>query len=132
MTMVVLAGLGSGLGVIGIFLGVHPASPSLRAALIQLESQSENASERTAVVRRRERGRVDARLAAKLAAAASEQGFVRQRVWPLLRVTGTSIQDLCREVLLGAGAGLVLPGVWWIVLTAGGVHLPFTVPVWSG
>jgi tight adherence protein C len=132
MTMVVLAAVGSGLGVIGIFLGMHPASPTLRAALIQLESQPENALERTAVVRRRERGRVDARLAAKLAAAASEQTFVRQRVWPLLRVTGTSIQDLCREVLLGAGAGLVLPGVWWIVLTAGGVHLPFTVPVWSG
>ena len=132
MTMVVLTALGSGLGVIGIFLGVRPASPSLRAALIQLESQPKNAFERTAVVRRGARGRLDAQMAAKLAATASEQAFVRQRVLPLLRMTGTSIQDLCREVLLGAGVGLVLPGVWWIVLTAGGVHLSFGVPVWAG
>jgi len=28
--------------------------------------------------------------------------------------------------------GLLLPGVWWMVVTAGGVHLSFAVPLWAG
>jgi Flp pilus assembly protein TadB len=42
------------------------------------------------------------------------------------------MQDFCGEVVLAATAGLVLPGLWWMAVTAGGVHLPFVVPIWTG
>jgi Flp pilus assembly protein TadB len=67
-----------------------------------------------------------------LAVAVAERSYVRARVTPLLRITGTSLEDLCGEIVLAATVGFLLPDIWWMVVTAGGVHLPFGVPLWLG
>jgi tight adherence protein C len=132
MTVVVVSALGSALGLVGLVLALRPASPSLRAALLELEGQPAGLSRGADDRSQRSSKRADALLAEKLAATASEREFVRTRIWPLLKITDTSIEELCGQVLLGASVGVVLPGVCWIVVSAGGVHLPFAVPLWAG
>jgi tight adherence protein C len=132
MTTVVLCGLGAATGVIGIIMALRPAAPSLRAALAELDQPPLSSSPGSESAVRAPGVRVDLYLTTRLATAASERAAVRSRLWPLLTITGRSIQDLCREVLLGAIAGGLLPGVWWAVVTAAGVQLPFAVPVWAG
>jgi tight adherence protein C len=130
MTTVILTALGSAVGVVGLFVALRPAPPSLRAALGHLgdhpgDSRAEGA-------RRPGGGRIDHVVVGRLALVVSDQDFLRARLWPMFVMTGTSIQDLCGQILLGSVVGVVLPGVWWMVVTAGGVHLAFAVPVWAG
>ena len=132
MTTVVVTALGSALGVIGVIAALRPASPSLHSALLELERHPDSAWRRSEVPIRPSGVRLDRYFAAHLAVVASERDYVRSRLWPLLTITGISVQEFCGEVLLGATAGFVLPGVWWIVVTAGGVHIPFAVPIWTG
>jgi Flp pilus assembly protein TadB len=76
--------------------------------------------------------RIDRHVGDRLGALVDERTLVRQRVWPLLATTGVSMQELCAQVVLAAGVGFVLPGVWYAVVSAGGVHLPVVVPIWAG
>ena len=131
MKTVLLTALGTAIGAIGFVVALYPATATLRASLAELERQPEPG--RGLESRRRSPGmRFDRYLAGKLADVVSEQADVRSRLTPLLAITGTSIQDFCGEVLLGATVGFVLPGVWWMVVTAGGIHLAYTVPIWAG
>jgi tight adherence protein C len=132
MTTVVVTALGCALGVIGMVVALRPTSPTLRAAMAALEHPPKEAGSRSVEPRRGSGARLDRYLGVRLAAVVSERDDVRTRLGPLLAITGTSIQDLCGEVLLGATVGLVLPGLWWMLVTAGGVHLPFAVPLWVG
>jgi pilus assembly protein TadC len=61
-----------------------------------------------------------------------ERDYVRARLWPLFAITGASIQEFFGEVILGASIGLVLPGLLWLIIEAGGANLPFIVPLWTG
>jgi len=131
MTAVVMSALGSALGVVGVIIALRPAPPSLRAALIELERAPVTTARSASLSERPLSVRVDRHLAAKLAVVATKRDYVRVPLWPLLTITGTSIQELCGEIILGGSVGLVLPGVWWVVITAGGVHLPFAVPLWA-
>jgi tight adherence protein C len=132
MTTVVAVALGSALGLIGIVVALRPAAPSLSAALYELDRYPMSTRRACQEQQRPSRVRVDRYLTARLAAAASERDDVRVRLGPLLTITDTSLQQFCGEVLLGSGVGVVLPGLWWMVVTAGGVHLPFAVPLWAG
>jgi Flp pilus assembly protein TadB len=69
-------------------------------------------------------------MASQMAVAMADRSYLRDRITPLLRITGSSLEDLCGEVVLAGVAGFLLPGIWWMVVTAGGVHLPFVVPLW--
>ena len=132
MTTVIVAALGSALGVIGIVIAMRPAPPSLGAALSQLDRYPMSTRRPDQEQQRPAHTRVDRYLVTRVAAAASERDDMLVRLGPLLTITDTSLQELCGEVLLGISVGVVLPGLWWIVITAGGVHLPFAVPVWAG
>lgn len=132
MTAVVITAIGSSLGVIGVIVALRPSAPSLRAALAALDGKPFDTRQLSESPGGSSGARFDRRLAARLAAAASAHDGVRSRVTPLLAITGISLQTLCGQVLLGSCVGVVLPGVWWMVVTAGGVHLPFEVPVWAG
>jgi tight adherence protein C len=132
MTTVVVTALGSALGVIGVVVGLRPAPPSLRAALAELERHPRNDAPSSPMGRRQASVRIDRYVGAKLAGMASERNDVRAWLWPLLAITGTSIDELCGEIVLGATVGFVLPGLWWMAVSAGGVHLSFSVPIWAG
>jgi tight adherence protein C len=132
MTTVVVTAVGSALGVIGFFAALRPGSPSLRAALRDLERLPGSTWPGSEVRGRSSTMRVDRALARKLADLASERDEVRMRLGPLLTLTGTSLEEVSGEVVLGAVVGLLLPGVWWMVVTAGGVHLSLAVPLWVG
>ncbi len=132
MTTVVVTALGSALGVIGCFVALRPRSMSLRASLAELEGQRIGAGRTREMPPPSSGLRLDRLYGARLAAAVSLNDYVYSRLWPLLVVTGISVQEFCGEVVLGLAVGIVLPGLWWVVLTAGGVGLPFAVPLWSG
>jgi tight adherence protein C len=141
MTTVVVTAVGLGLGIIGLIVALNPATPTLRAALARLDGPPSRTAGMAGfagfagqpdAARPGSQDRIDRYLAGRLAAAATERDDLRAWLMPLLALTGVSIQELCGEVLLGASVGLVLPGLWWLVVTAGGVHIPLTIPVWVG
>jgi tight adherence protein C len=130
MTVVVVTALGVGIGVLGLVAALRPARPSLRGAMIQLERQ-------VPLARRRSEppgtssARVDRYLAGRLVTAVSERDSVSAWLSPLLAMGGVSVQEFCGQVLLGTTVGVLLPGLWWMVVTVGGVHVPFVVPIWA-
>jgi len=132
MTTVVVTALGSALGVIGCVVALRPRSVPLRAALAALEGQPLGTGQHPDTRRQPTGMRVDRYCAARLAAGVSQNEYVHSRLRPLLAITGTTVQEFCGEVILGASVGIVLPGLWWLVLAAGGVGLSFAVPVWAG
>jgi tight adherence protein C len=132
MTTVVVTAVGLGLGIIGVIVALNPAAPTLRAALARLDGPPSRIAGPPDAALPGSQDRIDRYLAGRLAAAATERDDLRTWLMPLLALTGGSIQELCGEVLLGASVGLVLPGLWWLVVTAGGVHVPLAIPVWVG
>jgi tight adherence protein C len=131
MTAVVVSALGAAIGMVGVVVALRPAPPSVSAALAALDRQPSTYRPSEGAPPRAGR-RVDRYLAIQLATAMSGRKDVRSRLWPLLVITGTSIEELCGEMILAATAGFVLPTVWWTVVSAGGVHLSFVVPIWVG
>ncbi len=49
----------------------------------------------------------------------------------MLKITDTSFDRLCAEVILGCAAGVLLPILWWAIVSMGGLRLSVLVPVWS-
>jgi tight adherence protein C len=132
MTTVVVVALGSALGLIGMVVALRPPSPTLRTALADLERSPRTSTADGGAGRRATGLRIDKVLSGRLTVVASDQEFIRSKLGPLLAMAGTSMQELCGEVVLGATVGAVLPGLFWLVVTTGGVHLPFVVPLWLG
>jgi hypothetical protein len=132
MTTAVVTAVGLGLGIIGVIIALNPVPPTLRAALADLDRLPRQIAGGTEALAQESKGRVDRYLAGRLASVAIERDDVRSWLSPLLALTGASVQELCGEILLGASVGLVLPGLWWLVVTAGGVHVPLALPVWVG
>jgi tight adherence protein C len=130
MTAVVVCAVGSALGILGLVAALRPSPASLRAALAVLErgpSPIAGKSDRPG----RPGFRIDRTMGDHMAVAVADRSYVRDRVAPLLRITGMSLEDLCGEVVLAGTAGFLLPGIWWMVVTAGGVQLPFIIPLWA-
>jgi pilus assembly protein TadC len=104
----------------------------LRAALGQLERRLVETPDLAGAIPGRPGVRLDRYPARWLARVASERADVRSWLWPLLAITDGSLERLCGEVVLGASVGLVLPGLWWMIVTAGGVDLSISIPLWVG
>jgi len=128
MTVVVLAGIGAGLGLLGVISGLRPARPWAGAVLGSLDRPNS--------VRQIADGPVantwlHHRLGRRAATALDTRGLIRPNLVALTRTTRTTIEDLCAQALLGCAAGLVLPLAVVAVLGLGGVQLPLVVPAWS-
>jgi tight adherence protein C len=132
MTTVVVTALGSALGVIGCVVALRPRSVPLRVALAALEGQPMSRGRHADTLQPPTGVGTGRYGAVRLAVAVSQNEYLHSRLRPLLAITGTTVQQFCGEVILGASVGVVLPGLWWLVLAAGGVGLPFAVPVWAG
>ena len=116
MTAVIVTAVGFALGVVGMVSALHPAPPSLRAALADLERDPSRIGSRMGLTDRSSKIRPDLYLAGYLGAFVSEQDYARARLWPLFAITGTSIQELCGEIVLAASVGLLLPIAWWALV----------------
>ena len=131
MTAVIVTAVGFALGVVGMVSALHPAPPSLRAALADLERDPSRIGSRMGLTDRSSKIRPDLYLAGYLGAFVSEQDYARARLWPLFAITGTSIQELCGEIVLAASVGLLLPIAWWALVGIAGVHLPLAAVLWA-
>ena len=131
-TVVVVTALGMALGLMGIIISVRPSTPSLRAALAQLERRLVKGPELSRGFHGRPGLRLDRYPTRWLARVASERDDIRSWLWPFLAITDGTVEKLCGEVVLGASVGLVLPGLWWLILTAGGVDFSVSIPLWVG
>jgi Flp pilus assembly protein TadB len=132
MIVVLAAAVGCACGFIGLVAALRPRQPSLVGALAALDELPAAPTTGRHGSTRPPQVRIDLRLGARLATVVDEQDYVRTRLRPLFAITAASIQQLCGEVVLGAGVGLVLPGLIWLIFEAGGVHLAFIVPLWAG
>ena len=54
------------------------------------------------------------------------------RLGSALEVTGTSLETLCSQAVLGGIVGLFLPVACWGVISLGGLRIPLAVPVCGG
>jgi hypothetical protein len=138
MTLAIIAGAGFALGVTGLALGLHPDRPSLQDVLAHLsvdgepsEARASHAAKPHATPHRVvQPWRVDLRLGGHLATAithrAGSDGALQRR----LALVGTTLDVLCAQCALSGFVGFALPGVMWLVLTAGAVHLPVLIPLW--
>jgi pilus assembly protein TadC len=132
MTIVLLAAVGSACGVIGVVAALRPAPRSLQAALAAMDGPRSASARDESGRQAMSRMRVDVRLGVQLAGVVAYQDYLRRRLGPSFAITGVTVQELCGEIVLGGSAGLVLPGVLWLMASATGVHFPFVVPLWAG
>lgn len=126
MIVVLLAGMGSGVAVLGIVAALRPAPPSVASVLQALDGpRSRDAS---AGVGRRP----DRMLGQSLARGLEERGWIPATVASWADVTGTSLDALGAEVVLCGLCGVLLPSVAALVARVGGARIPLVIPVWAG
>jgi Flp pilus assembly protein TadB len=129
MTAVLLAGIGTGLGLTGLLVAVHRARPSLAAAIFDLHAgqgalASKHPRDSVAV------WRVDRRIALSVARAIRRRGPLNDRHWALLAVTETSLEDLCNQAVASGAVACLLPWLLWVLAAGAGLGVPVAVPLW--
>ncbi|HZU79431.1 MAG TPA: type II secretion system F family protein [Acidimicrobiales bacterium] len=149
MTIVLLAGLGTGLALIGLWRAARPSRGSAHGVVRAMElasvasrdasrlrasgGPSAMATPQPAPKDRRQSPFEVHRRVGELVADALDDRFrhsgpdtLFSEISGWLRVTGTSLSEVCGEVVLAAFAGLALPIVFQMVAGAGGVRVPAT------
>lgn len=127
MTAPVVVGLLVGLGCVGLWCGVTARRPSLEAIARAGARPVAPAPVRPGVV-----GLVDRLGAAGSAthlASRVRSGERWASLQPSMAITGTTTEQLTAQVLMGVGAGALLPPVLWTAAATAGVAVPFVVPL---
>ncbi len=124
---VVLLGVMAGLGCVGAFLGTRATIPSLEAIM-----RSGNRTLPSVPSAAHGRGVVD-RLG-HLGMRSEVVGRLQALPpWASLRaplaITGTTPEQLVGRVILGVGAGAIVPPVLWALAATAGVSVPLAIPV---
>lgn len=144
MTLVILLGLGAGLGALGIVRALRPAPQSATAVLAALDgavaarAPARSRAEDPAGAAPASWVRPDRVLGTRMARAVDDGRLpswtepARQVVGQWLSVCETTMAELCSQVVLGAGAGLVIPVLLMAVATAARTTLPAVVPIALG
>ncbi len=131
MTISILAGLGVGLGFLSLGNTYIRERPSLRSALEALDQEAQRAKipSRSGLANA-SRWRWDHLLGSKLAGeldGRNRDGAVTE----MLKIAEMSLDRLCAEVILGCATGVILPVLWWAVVSIGGLQVSILVPLWS-
>jgi hypothetical protein len=145
MTLSIVAGTACALGIIGVAVGVRRRPLSLEAVLSHLSGAAYSLTSAVvspphagAVSPERDLGhavprwRVDHRWGRYVAEEISRRGVGGSTLGGKLALVGTTLDMLCGQCALSGVVGFALPGAMWALMTAGGVHLPFVVPIWGG
>jgi tight adherence protein C len=124
--MIVSLLLGGGLG-LGVFLLVRAlvwSRPRLARALVDLDRPRLSVADRRALDQARRVEAWERRLGRSLVALVAGLGVDLDRSRSDLRVVGQPVERLCVEKVAAAIAGLVMPLLWAVLLTSGGVAVP--------
>jgi hypothetical protein len=146
MTPALISGAAAGLGIFLLTLALIPRRASLARQLAAFDTAYSPAARaragwagdgRAGDGRARDGGagpgsRVSGRLGAGLAKLCAEQGWEFGSLRANLALVGKSFESYLATKLLLTVFGLLLGPLLLAMLTAGGVRLPFAVPVWAG
>ena len=124
MTVVVLAALGLGVGLVGIIIGCRAQRPSLHGALTDLTLEQGAARRPTARTSLPDNGRLDHRMAIRIAESVQRQNLVTREFHQRLALANTSLVDVCARCLVCISLGCALPIVMWLIVSVGGLHVP--------
>ena len=130
MTLVVLAGVGFGCGLLGMGRAVLRPRRKLGAAIGAVESNGTFGTYGAMATSSARTRRIDHVLGMRLAAGLHDRtsGGV---VAGMLASTGMGLDQLCAEAALGGIAGVALPIVCWVLASIANVRVPIVVPVWG-
>lgn len=125
MIAVVLAGLGSGIALLGLVAAWRPAPPSVASLLQTLDGpRSPGAATGSG-------SRPDRVLGLRLARSFGARGWIPDTVSSWSAAAGTPLDDLGAEVVLCGLSGVLLPPLVALVARVGGVSVPLTLPAGS-
>jgi Flp pilus assembly protein TadB len=126
MIAVLLLGVITGLGSLGIVYGLHRGTPSLEAVARTMSRPLPSPWMPSTTAHRDVT--ISTRAGEALLAAGEQAGLLLHPRWqallPSLDITGVTAAQLGSQVLLGAGAGLLLPPALWLSVQFLGVGTP--------
>jgi len=134
VTTVAIAGIGMGVGVLGLVAALRRQRQSLDFLFDTLDREpaiSFSIKDSTgARLVGSSRWRLDRTFAGQLEATLKQSPRIVSRIAPALSISGTNLNVLCSEVLLGSASGVLVPFVCWLLVEASGIRLSLVVPVW--
>jgi len=138
VTVVVLAGLGVGFGIVGIVVALRRPEHSLSSVLAAPEREmswprGQNGPLMSTPMRHESFWRLDRFAVERAATALKERSpqSLKARLDSSLNVTGDSLEHVCSQAFCAAVVGFLLPAVCWAVVTASGIDVSFLVPIWA-
>jgi len=117
VTLAVVAGLTTGLGLAGLFFGLRRRRPSIDRLFEALDQEKRAVPPEPGV----RDWRPHRRLGDALGNAIADHPLVQTRLLPLLRQADVPLGEFCSQVILGSVVGVMLPLMFWALLTAGGL-----------
>jgi len=130
MTLVIATALGSGLGLLGLVRASKQRSLSIAVELAWSERQPSASSDRLREDLRSTLVRLDRVLGAHLAGMLRADRRLLDKIARDLRVTNTSLEELCRQSIVCAIVGGLIAPLFWAAVALAGIHEPLTLPVW--
>lgn len=131
MVLVVVTSLGITLGAMGLVASYKPRRRSLAAELAVIDSLPVIPPVPSRRAGARAIARPDRFCGDRLAASLRSNTNALERLSCDLDITEHTLEDLCSQVVLSTAAGLTLIPATYFVLSAGGIHVPFILPIWS-
>ena len=122
MTVVVLAAVGVAVGLLGTIVGCRAQRTTLHGALMNLTVEEGNVRRPTAPPSAS--GRLDRRVAHHIADTVQRRDLINREFRCKLALVDTSLVDVCARCLACVSVGCFLPVAMWLVVSAGGIHVP--------
>ena len=132
MTLVVLAALGFGVGLVGVVNGLRGQRTSLQGVLTGLMKDESSVARSEPLSWQRETLHLHRRLAVRAASAIRERTIFDRALCTRLALANSSLEELCARCIVCAAIGLSLPVLTWIVIIAGGLRVSLVVPIGAG
>ena len=132
MTLVILLALGTGLGVVGVVVGLRSQRPTLRSIVTGLTTEPTGIGGPERISRRQDSRRLDHRIAVVLANEVKERGYFEREIGVRLALSNSTLEDLCARCLVCATIGILIPALACVLMTEGGLPVPIVVPVVAG
>lgn len=132
MTLVVIAALGFGVGLLGIVNGLRGPRTSLQGVLTGLMADESSVGRSEPLSWQCGTWHFHRRLAVHVASSIREKALFHRELARRLALANSSLEELSARCIVCAAIGLSLPGLTWIVFVAGGLRVSPLVPIGAG
>jgi tight adherence protein C len=132
MTLVVIVALGFGVGLVGIANGLRGKRTSLQGVLTGLMADENSVGRSEPLSWQRGTWHFHRRLAVHVASAIREKALFDRELGERLALANSSLEELSARCIVCGVIGLALPGLTWILATAGGLRVSQLVPLGAG